>query len=138
MLCVGGGERGTDAFRSKGAQGAWEETAGGVVNHEPFTTPCSRGAGVNMAWGSGGPLEPPTQAESGILLPTLDGWLRRREGNRVISNGCIFYSCYLRQAWYVSSKRCPIHSIYSQQGHQVSQRRENLGFHRSPHLHPQG
>lgn len=48
----------------------------------------------------GGPLEPspPTQGESGILFPTLNGWLRRREENHVVSNGCTFYSCYLRQA----------------------------------------
>lgn len=33
-----------------------------------------------------------------LLFPALNGWLRRREENHVVWNGCIFYSCYLRQA----------------------------------------
>lgn len=81
----------------------------GLYNH--MTSRCW---GTRMGPGEepGGPLEPPlpTLGKSGILFPTLDGWLRRREENCVISNGCIFYSYYLRQAWYVSFNRCPIHT----------------------------
>lgn len=87
----------------------WPETLkltgrGGALSLGIYNHMVSRCSGTRLGWGSSravlwNPLEPSpaTRGESGILFPTLGGRLRGREEKRVISNGCILYSCYLRQ-----------------------------------------